>query len=143
MRSTVCAILIYYEPPRYVLHNTLCAILIYSLSPRYVMHNTLYVNLIYSQSPWYVLHSSLCPILIYSLLWYIHEQTLDILSLMLWNHGLESWKYCFSLIFKYFMYFWVNWVIKFKLAESWPIHCWFQFRVRVDHARFRFLKLWR
>ena len=62
----------------------------------------------------------------------MHEQTLDILSLMFWNHGLESLKYCFSLKLKYFMYFLANQVIKFKSVESLPIHYWLWIQVWVD-----------
>ena len=40
-----------------------------------------------------------CYFDIFTLGWYIHVQILKILSLMLWNHGLEYLK------FKYFMYF--------------------------------------
>ena len=37
-----------------------------------------------------------CHFDMFTLIWYIHEQTLDILSLMHWNRVLKSLKYCFS-----------------------------------------------
>jgi hypothetical protein len=58
-----------------------------------------------------------CHFDIYTLTWYIDEQTLRILSLMVWNHGLKDLKYIFSLKFNYLMYFLLNRVVEIKLVR--------------------------
>jgi hypothetical protein len=62
-----------------------------------------------------------CHFDIYTLTWYIDEQTLHILSLMVWNHGLKALKYFFSLKFNYLMYFLLNQVVEIKSVRVDPV----------------------